>query len=546
MKLRRLPAAGLASLLFIYSGCGTIESGVAGKHALTPAAQSLKSGGNLKLSAKERAAYYLAAADKASQILRVDKDDKKALEVYNRAAAELTEILRTGDDGKLWNKTVTLSCPRGSYELQLAQGPGLWTPDRFTHFKPSYQIKQGRIRTKIRTEGLGGPLVGVYQTERVRAFGQRKPFEPRYGQVGPVTATIEFNGARALLSLNDPTKRKTARLAGRKYPLASDLSSVSAYYPMSNERWLGLMSMIHVEQYLSKAGLYMLEPYDPDQIPVIFVHGLMSTPQMWVNVINELEGDPEIGPKFQYWVFRYPTGNPAAYSAMLLRKELAKAQERYPLRNGFILVGHSMGGLLSRMQATNSDRALWDANFNKYADKYYKRLPKDNLIKQSLIFEANPDVKRIVFVCVPQRGSEMALGPIGALGRKLISLPNTLVVTIKNTAGDLLTSIDGKPSNLPTSITSLSPKNPTLLAMDKLPIQAPYHCIIGDRGKGNTPNSSDGIVPYWSSTLKGAQSELIVPGPHGSYELPQTIAEYKRILKLHLKSKGKRSPQPRI
>jgi hypothetical protein len=84
------------------------------------------------------------------------------------------------------------------------------------------------------------------------------------------------------------------------------------------------------------------------------------------------------------------------------------------------------------------------------------------------------------------------------------------------------------------SVYRLSPNNPLYAAMDRIPIQVPYHSIIGDRGKGDTPNSSDGVVQYWSSHLEGAQSELIVPGPHGSYSLPQTIAELKRILKLHL------------
>jgi hypothetical protein len=84
------------------------------------------------------------------------------------------------------------------------------------------------------------------------------------------------------------------------------------------------------------------------------------------------------------------------------------------------------------------------------------------------------------------------------------------------------------------SVYRLSPNNPLYAAIDHIPIQVPYHSIIGDRGRGDTPNSSDGVVQYWSSHLDGAQSELIVPGPHGSYSLPQTIAELKRILKLHL------------
>ena len=71
-------------------------------------------------------------------------------------------------------------------------------------------------------------------------------------------------------------------------------------------------------------------------------------------------------------------------------------------------------------------------------------------------------------------------------------------------------------------------------AADTLPITAPYHSIIGDRGRGDSPNSSDGVVPYWSSHLEGARSELIVPDPHGSYALPQTVADLKRILRLEL------------
>jgi hypothetical protein len=51
---------------------------------------------------------------------------------------------------------------------------------------------------------------------------------------------------------------------------------------------------------------------------------------------------------------------------------------------------------------------------------------------------------------------------------------------------------------------------------------------------GDTPNSSDGVVAYWSSHLTDAQSELIVPGPHGSYALPQTVSELKPILRLNL------------
>jgi hypothetical protein len=88
--------------------------------------------------------------------------------------------------------------------------------------------------------------------------------------------------------------------------------------------------------------------------------------------------------------------------------------------------------------------------------------------------------------------------------------------------------------HMPTGINGLSPRSPVLAGLDTLQIHAPYHSIVGDRGRGDTPNSSDGVVAYWSSHLTSAKSELIVPGPHGSYALPQTVSELKRILRLNL------------
>jgi hypothetical protein len=97
-----------------------------------------------------------------------------------------------------------------------------------------------------------------------------------------------------------------------------------------------------------------------------------------------------------------------------------------------------------------------------------------------------------------------------------------------------LAQITGSSKRLPNSITGLKPSSPALPVINSVPIGVPYHSIIGDRGKGDCPNCSDGVVAYWSSHLDGAQSEKIVPGPHGSCELPQTIAELDRILRLHL------------
>jgi hypothetical protein len=130
----------------------------------------------------------------------------------------------------------------------------------------------------------------------------------------------------------------------------------------------------------------------------------------------------------------------------------------------------------------------------------------------------------------------MALGTLGSLAIKLIALPVDLVSSAANTVGSSISVVTGDAKRMPTSIDGLSPKNPTVKVLDSRPIEVPHHSIIGDQGKGDTPESSDGVVDYWSSHLKSAKSEKIVPGPHGSCELPETIDELQRLLHLHLQN----------
>ena len=146
-----------------------------------------------------------------------------------------------------------------------------------------------------------------------------------------------------------------------------------------------------------------------------------------------------------------------------------------------------------------------------------------------------------MFICVPHRGSDLATNWIGSVGIALIRLPGQMLTGVSNVITAPIQKNLGL-KRMPTGINGLSPQNPVLHGLDTLAIRAPYHSIIGDRGRGDTPNSSDGVVAYWSSHLAGAQSELIVPGPHGSFALPQTISELKRILRLHLAAAGA-SPQ---
>jgi hypothetical protein len=94
-------------------------------------------------------------------------------------------------------------------------------------------------------------------------------------------------------------------------------------------------------------------------------------------------------------------------------------------------------------------------------------------------------------------------------------------------------------TRIPNSIDTLSPNNRFVKSMNTLSIAKgiSYHSIIGDRGRGDTPNSSDGVVAYWSSHLDGAKSERVVPSGHSAHQNAQAIAEVARILKEHVRSK---------
>jgi pimeloyl-ACP methyl ester carboxylesterase len=305
---------------------------------------------------------------------------------------------------------------------------------------------------------------------------------------------------------------------------------------------VGLVGGFEARNYPAKIGLYFLQPYDPDRIPLVFVHGLFSTPWTWVQTINGLQADPEIRKHYQFWVFAYPTGYPILYSALRLRDELSRADRAYPNHKPYVVVGHSMGGMLTHDQVVTLTPAMWEKSMGETAEAIFAKERSDSLIVRATTFRANPRIKRVVFICTPHRGSKMASGGLGKFAISLINLPGQLATVMKDSlsSGELL-QLTGSSKRLPNSVWGLKPTNPALEVINSAPISVPYHSIIGDRGKGDSPNSTDGVVAYWSSHLDGARSELIVPGPHGSCELPQTIAELDRILRLHLRTDSGRS-----
>ena len=520
--------AAVTCIAFL-AGCATAPQTSHGPE-YAPTASIMREARSLSVPVEKRAADYLQAAAVTAPMLG-SGIGTPACETYNAACGELTVLLRASEGGKLWNHPLTLTGNNNSYRLRLEPaGSAVWAPNYFTTFERPDQVKEKLIRKKIIQEGVGGALVGV------RIVNPPEKFMPAKGITAPVTATLDFHATDATLALRRPAKQPMTSVEGKTCPLAANFSAPIGYYqPPPNLLLVSLMAMLRSGHYMEKTGLYFLQPYDPDRTPLVFVHGLFSTPFDWVQTINGLQADPEIRKHYQFWVFAYPTGNPILYSALRLREELARADKLYPNHRPYVVVGHSMGGMLAHMQVVTATQAMWEKTLGQIAKSIFRQNSSDSLIVRATIFQANPRIKRVVFICTPHRGSEMASSGLGRFGISLISLPLNIATKMKDalTSADLV-QLTGSSKRLPNSITGLKPSNPGLPVINSAPISVPYHSIIGDRGKGDSPNSTDGVVPYWSSHLDGAQSECIVPGPHGSCELPQTIAELDRILRLNL------------
>lgn len=524
----RIRLIAAATCLALFASCATAPQTARGPE-YAPTASLMREARSASVPVEKRAADYLQAAAMTAPLLGTGIRTP-ACETYNAACGELTVLLRSSEGGQLWNQPLTLAGNNTTYHLRLEPaGSAVWAPNYFTTFESPDQVKEKLIRKQNVQEGVGGALVGV------RIVNPPDKFAPPKGITAPVTATLDFHATNSTLALRRPARQPTAIVEGKVRPLAANFSAPISYYqPPGNLLLVGVLGALRSAHYEKKTGLYFLQPYDPDRIPVVFVHGLISTPFDWVQTINGLQADPEIRKRYQFWVFAYPTGNPVLYSALRLREELAKVDKLYPNHKDYVLVGHSMGGLLSQAQVTTVTRGDWETTLGASGMQIFARLKPADLVARATTFKANPRIKRVVFICTPHRGSKMASGGIGELAIKLISLPVDLATTIKSEIPEA-TSRKINNGRLPNSVSNLKPGAPYLNVLNDEPIQAPYHSIIGNRGKpGPLADSSDGVVPYWSSHLDGAKSECIVPGPHGSCELPQTIAELDRILRLNV------------
>ena len=481
----------------------------------------------------------LSAAKLSLQVLEQRPNDSSAQSIYNFSVGRAVENIERAKI-QPWRHKIDIVNDGSNYTLTTPTPiDAEHDPSRYDLFPTdSLKISGTFFKTRSAVSGIGAPLVAVARSENPQFRRQYRL--PRV--YAPVTAAIRFSGQKAELEFVDPMRTERVAIGKRTFPLAVDLSApIAMLIARERPERLGFARVINPQKYADTARLAQLQQFDPARTPVIFVHGLQETGASWTPMIDTLRNDPWIREHYQFWFFSYPSGYPYPYSAALFRRDLDGIDRAFPNHKRVVLIGHSMGGMICRLMITDAGDKIWRDLFGTSPAKTPLAGDARKLLAESLVFNHRPDVQRAVFISTPHRGSKFASGWIGRLGAALVRTPQRFVSVYASTKPLLSPDPAARTlKRMPNSVDTLEPNDRFVLAVNKLPITSgiPYHSIMGDRGRGDTPNSSDGIVPYWSSHLEGAKSELIVNSDHGAQYNQQAIREVERILKENLATKN--------
>jgi pimeloyl-ACP methyl ester carboxylesterase len=448
------------------------------------------------------------------------------------------------------NETVRLQSERrrlpvGEIDLRLKDTPLALRANEYEEFLLTDRFRVRGLSVRNRNAGLGAPLicVGTVSTE----FGVRT--------TAPATAFLRVPGSLAevasgtnlcSLELYSALDTSTVAVGGSEVPLETDLTTHRAYTLNQSYVWsLGRIQFLSPGAHV-RSQLILGQPYFPGRVPVIFVHGTFSSPVTWAEMINSLTADPELRRRCQFWNFIYSSGNPLVVSAGELRDALAATVQKLdpegkdPALRQMVVIGHSQGGLLTKLTAVETGDRIWKViNTNRLEDLKMSESQREKL-RHWLFLKPVPSVRRVVFISTPHHGSYLSGSFVRKWGRRLMSLPRNVVSGATTTLNFVNGSTAEKflSGKVPTSLDSMSPKNPVLQTLADIPVLPPIkaHSIIPVLGSGDYRQGDDGVVAYQSAHVDYVESEFIVRSGHSCQNKPATIQEVSRILHEHLQA----------
>jgi pimeloyl-ACP methyl ester carboxylesterase len=468
-----------------------------------------------------------------------------ACDLYNTS---LAKCIRAAQRSGRLDPRQQLHLAEAGFTLSVVHHGFLWPPEEFGPLLFCADYQPVGLSNWYRGYGLGVSLIGTRVHDRRIETGPAHSFFPRDVSF-PVTAFFRFEGAVAdlltqrsgRLELYNPLEIQAAHVNGRPVPLETDLTTPLAFFlSRSDLEEIAFAGFLRADKVERRAGIYMLEPYQPGKIPVVMVHGLLSSPLTWATLFNDLRADPELRKHFQFWFYLYPTGSPYLATAADLRQALAGMRAQLdpacadPALDDLVLVGHSMGGLVSRLLTVEGGDDFWRLASDRPLSGLNVRAETRDELNTLFYFRRQPGVRRVVFLGTPHHGSALSPRFVTRLVSRAVHLPADLMRAARDVAGSEAGFWHGR---IPTSVDLLAPDSPALelLAARPRPDGVHYHSIIGDiTGKG--PGGTDGVVPVASAHLESAESEVLVPADHTTvHRHPRAVLEVRRILWEHLR-----------
>jgi pimeloyl-ACP methyl ester carboxylesterase len=482
---------------------------------------------------------------------------RTAVMIYNQGIAEgFTDT----ESKEVLLKTGTYKLPFGELIVRIDPNEFRWGPFRMDNFVASSHLGVRGLYNDYRWPGIGSALVANLKHvpgEQEAAFTRIPPAlkmaVTAFLQLENVEAGLRDGRLEGNLALYTTQENTSVSVGGRTVPLAFGLTSALAYTLEGSQAYtLELKGLLSGDLELVKRtarfkdNVFLMEPYHPGRIPLVFVHGTASSPARWAQMLNEILNDRELWNRYQVWLFTYNTGNPILYSGGILTqglrnmvKELDPDGKDDALRK-MVVIGHSQGGLLTKLTAIDSGDRFWDRAFTVPIDQLDVSSETRELLRRSFFYEPLPFVHRVVFISTPHRGSHLAGGYITDMLRRLISLPFTLLSPLQEVFQNSPEAVTARAmeAEIPRSTDNMSPDSEFIKTFASIPI-APgiiaYSIIAVENPEDPQEEWDDGVVAYSSAHIDGVASELIVHSGHSAQESPLAIEEVRRILVENLK-----------
>lgn len=484
--------------------------------------------------------WYVQAAAQSWQILEANRfasllnDQHRELEFYNMSVA------------KLVNSAQTFGKFDPNHGVKLASGSIL--PMRFSKmtFGPSeisrievvgqYKKTQERMR-RHGQNGIGVPVICHVKTER-------KFMEAESTIVA--TAILRSSDAqpeRFFLEIVNSKEVREILVEQKNVPLAFDLTAALAYTKSSTPKLEGVQALFKKAELDGRGGLKMIEPYQPGKIPVVLIHGFASNPLTWKPMLNDIFVHRDIVERYQFWTFYYPTGKPFPAEAANLRKQISEIRDYLDPQladgslNKMVVAGHSLGGLVAKMQITESQSELLDSLSKVPIEEL--NLHPESRSELSRLFQFSPSkqISRVVFIGTPHGGTKRASNLPSHITARLIKQPRDLEYAFDELRKRNVDLLKSKTNRTPTSLDLMQPGNSFLDALYELPV-APHirmHSIIGTGQKGHfSREAGDGVVLVSSAQHRDVASEIMVNDDHSMQKHPKAIEEVIRILRVNM------------